>query len=89
MQSLTLEGCFHIHLKCYIPEKHLGGSSSMICDITYNLQGNPVPNFSIQRFSLTDIPDLQVRVILEHTVSSPNPRYCGHKMLLHDLQVHI
>ena len=56
VQSLTLEGCFHIHLLkverfTVITENQIlrGVPTIMICDITNSLEANPGPIFNLHK----------------------------------------
>jgi len=59
VQSLTLEGCFHIRLlevesfSVLIENLILrGGPMSTICDIPTSLEANPGPIFNLQKFDV-------------------------------------
>ena len=56
VQSLTLEGCFHIHLlkmesfSVFIENPILkGGPMSMICDVTKSLEASRGPVYNLKK----------------------------------------
>ena len=90
VQSLKLEGCFHIHLLKVESFSELienlivrGGPTGMICDITNSLEANPGPVGNLHKY---DVETWSLQCTnTEHWLYSEGGDILGQ---LHQLDVH-